>query len=791
MCRVLLMMVWAIVTPTSSYTHHSGDPRFYAYTHAASCPQHGFQTHTSVAHVHSTSCRTQGGVDAHTPFCREKKLGVEVDHVTQLLLRIPGECPSSSTPATIALTLQTVVASCVIQVNLTYLGEALQAELTRVWSLPHHHHPRPQPRLHLVLNTGHGSGSFSLAWGGVNQGVLSFPEGRVTLTTGVQGEVDGSGGSGSDGSGSDGSGSDGSGSDGSGSVGSGSDGDGSDGDRSDGSGSDGGSQWWRLCVEGGHPSVGDHTSPPHTCPEEGGGGLEVLARRHWGEKNNTWVSGATLSIQAGGNGEEHHLLNLTITSNIPSLPHRGWRQVVAHITPLRLVLEGEVTTRREESHQRMDITAEVRNLATGASFKLFSWDVTTLQASSGRQEEEHKASKNIGEKYLPDDHSGQGSPDTLSQLHTEASRVRESSAKPEPERQIQDLRQVITSDVLNMKTNMTVHETPSGGYIVRIHQDALPPFCPQLGWKLNQIFNFSRDFSGWEYVVSQWSWGNMVVKGEFGASPLQWYQKIFAFSLDQAAPLPSTHLVFDFRDFRKFIVQMKWPTLGAVLTASLTLSDDEYVLQVKEGNEFRGEQFERVLMKVCGEETPAGLAITWSLDSERTTTLLTAAASVLTRAVSHPGMCGEGPGPHPFRQVLHRLLGFTHLSDGLMLEWRRLLHWIVHSTELQHLWEALAKELYLGKEKSSSSYRNGDEPNERTVWAYMWAAAERLGVVKETLEGEGVLVNRERLWECSKMALRFWELLVTERQDECSVSYQVAAIVQDLTSRFSHILLKT
>ncbi|KAG7169279.1 hypothetical protein Hamer_G022241 [Homarus americanus] len=659
MCRVLLMMVWAIVTPTSSYTHHSGDPRFYAYTHAASCPQHGFQTHTSVAHVHSTSCRTQGGVDAHTPFCREKKLGVEVDHVTQLLLRIPGECPSSSTPATIALTLQTVVASCVIQVNLTYLGEALQAELTRVWSLPHHHHPRPQPRLHLVLNTGHGSGSFSLAWGGVNQ--------------------------------------------------------------------------------------------------EGGGGLEVLARRHWGEKNNTWVSGATLSIQAGGNGEEHHLLNLTITSNIPSLPHRGWRQVVAHITPLRLVLEGEVTTRREESHQRMDITAEVRNLATGASFKLFSWDVTTLQASSGRQEEEHKASKNIGEKYLPDDHSGQGSPDTLSQLHTEASRVRESSAKPEPERQIQDLRQVITSDVLNMKTNMTVHETPSGGYIVRIHQDALPPFCPQLGWKLNQIFNFSRDFSGWEYVVSQWSWGNMVVKGEFGASPLQWYQKIFAFSLDQAAPLPSTHLVFDFRDFRKFIVQMKWPTLGAVLTASLTLSDDEYVLQVKEGNEFRGEQFERVLMKVCGEETPAGLAITWSLDSERTTTLLTAAASVLTR-------------------------------------WRRLLHWIVHSTELQHLWEALAKELYLGKEKSSSSYRNGnigDEPNERTVWAYMWAAAERLGVVKETLEGEGVLVNRERLWECSKMALRFWELLVTERQDECSVSYQVAAIVQDLTSRFSHILLKT
>lgn len=34
-------------------------------------------------------------------------------------------------------------------------------------------------------------------------------------------------------------------------------------------------------------------------------------------------------------------------------------------------------------------------------------------------------------------------------------------------------------------------------------------------------------------MVNEWDWGSIVVRAEWGASLLQWYQKIFAFSFDQ------------------------------------------------------------------------------------------------------------------------------------------------------------------------------------------------------------------------------------------------------------------
>ncbi|KAK8746233.1 hypothetical protein OTU49_017312 [Cherax quadricarinatus] len=331
--------------------------------------------------------------------------------------------------------------------------------------------------------------------------------------------------------------------------------------------------------------------------------------------------------------------------------------------------------------------------------------------------------------------------------------------------------------------------TPAGSYIVRIHQIAQIPFCPPLGWSLNQIFNFSHDFSGWEYVVSQWEWGNMVVQGEFGSSPLEWYQKTFAFSLDQAAPLPSTHIILDFRDFSKFMLKVRWPTLATNLAASLNMQDGHYFLQVKKVDEFQGEEAGDVLVWVQGEETREGsLVVSWNLDTDKILALLTSAVTLLNQATSHPGMCGDTLDKHTFSQALQKLLGQNPacLWEKLLLQGHHLLGWVNGATKLQYLWKKLMEEHSQGKSKSSSNYN--EDSSQQEVWEHIWTAAKMMGVLEEISESaKVVVVVTKRVQGYWNLLQKLWEL-VAENQGKCSVPYQLSTFIEELASQLKIFL---
>ncbi|XP_063857368.1 uncharacterized protein LOC135098884 isoform X5 [Scylla paramamosain] len=214
-----------------------------------------------------------------------------------------------------------------------------------------------------------------------------------------------------------------------------------------------------------------------------------------------------------------------------------------------------------------------------------------------------------------------------------------------------------------------------GGRWIRILQRTHLAFCPHVGWNLNQIFRFNRDWTGWEYeyVVNTWEWGNMVVKAEWGVSLLQWYQKTFSFSFDQAAALPSTQLVLDFRDWWSYKVWLKWPVLASSLAASLTLGRDSHTLlgesdrvgvtwEVKKVDEFLGEDAGKVVARVVARHTPAGLVVTFHADTASMQELHDTVTAVLAQAMESPDLCGEVPDHATLLKFLHDFLGQSPAS---------------------------------------------------------------------------------------------------------------------------------
>ncbi|XP_069185554.1 uncharacterized protein [Procambarus clarkii] len=745
---VLLRTWWA-------HAHHSA----LHLTPAPSHPQNDYQACVGpVDEMASSPPPAQGARrgSSSTPRCylETQQSWDETGHLNHLLLRRPGGWLSTSTPATFNFTSQTCVATCSSQVKVAYSG---QVEVMTTWvsgpARPPTHLHHPPTHLHLVVNTTREkSEGLALVWDGRDQSVLlTSSEGTVTVTSGPQaahGDARSDGGHNCDHKDGDGGrncddrcGRDGN-MEGTSSCDEGSSSSSEDGETR-------GSRWWSLRVQAGRSSPGSLVGEEETV-------MKVAVDHQWAASTRGSTYTTTISGQGAG-GEVTHLLNLT-TTHSPHQHHKSWRREL-HLVPLHLILETEVTARTEESSQKTEIVAELRNSATGARAKFVSVEVSVVGAEEPACDKEgYKVKSSPGGAMCRPQHHSKEEGD-LHDTVMESSSVRGTPGAPEPEKETQTITQELTSDVLNLKSNLSVHATPTGGHIVRIRQAAQTPLCPPLGWSLNQIFNLSRELSGWEYVVSQWGWGNMVVRAEFGASPLQWYQKIFAFSLDQAAPLPSTHLVLDFRDSTKFLVRVRWPTLAAGLTTSLTLLDHRYTLQVTEVDEFRGEGGGEELVWVLGDATREGeVEVTWSLHTQRLTATLADAAALLTQAASHPGACGPDPAHQPsFRHVLERLLGHdpSLLWHQLLRQGSRLLHRVDKVPELHYLWEALEEELGLGESKSSSNDYN--EVVQRTPWAYIWAVAEQLGVVKERREGAGVVVYTGRLLEASKLALNFWE----------------------------------
>ncbi|KAK8373015.1 hypothetical protein O3P69_010927 [Scylla paramamosain] len=173
----------------------------------------------------------------------------------------------------------------------------------------------------------------------------------------------------------------------------------------------------------------------------------------------------------------------------------------------------------------------------------------------------------------------------------------------------------------------------------------------------------------------------MVVKAEWGVSLLQWYQKTFSFSFDQAAALPSTQLVLDFRDWWSYKVWLKWPVLASSLAASLTLGRDSHTLLVKKVDEFLGEDAGKVVARVVARHTPAGLVVTFHADTASMQELHDTVTAVLAQAMESPDLCGEVPDHATLLKFLHDFLGQSPASL-----WADLLQEV---TEGVGLWEAV------------------------------------------------------------------------------------------------------
>ncbi|XP_050739142.1 uncharacterized protein LOC127009823 [Eriocheir sinensis] len=487
-----------------------------------------------------------------------------------------------------------------------------------------------------------------------------------------------------------------------------------------------GGWFWKLWVRDsdvdGEAPAGAST-PPH--PDEGGAqaGSGVLVRVFPAAPGtNGWGVSANASL----GGDWRRLLTLSFIAH----NERSW-QVSLEIPLLSVAFECESVW--SEGEQHWQVTVGVNSSASGASLKLVHLELKEQEDEAKHAEDNGEAgdlwgSRNtdgyefchrpgifVEEKWREQSGHEENRPDACSKGRAEA----ESGSLPSGA--THQIRQSIASSVLNYSSNMTTFPSDDGEHTVWIHQRSHLAFCPRLSWTLNQVFRFRPDWSGWEYVVMGWDWGGMVVRGEWGVSLLQWYQKTFAFSFDKGAPLPSTHVVLDFRDRRSYKVWLRWPVLAAALAASVTVDHDRHALLVEEVDEFLGEGAAVELARVEAQHSPAGLTLTASFSAGRIRELHADAILALERNV-----CGEVSLANTFGEFLRRLLGQPpgRLWDRLLLEIRHLLLGSGSQTNFHHLWEALEEEI-------------GTAGGAWDLWGLAWAGLERAGLVE--VRGEGQL----------------------------------------------------
>ncbi|XP_063877009.1 uncharacterized protein LOC135109543 isoform X3 [Scylla paramamosain] len=410
-------------------------------------------------------------------------------------------------------------------------------------------------------------------------------------------------------------------------------------------------------------------------------------------------------------GKRRRLLNLTVT------PHTGkhW-QVSLHVPIISTALEWETKLWKNQGKQHWEVNGEVKSTKSDISLEFVHFkqekqdeetQVTDDRGEAGRCDAEGCGDGGVKEPKAKSRHhvdsdcdsdlrkeqtvdqnevcSGrdhksedlkQNDPDSVMlNVDEECSKKAECDGPEESvsSEAVQETTQKLTSRVFSLSSNMKTFVSSDGGRWIRILQRTHLAFCPHVGWNLNQIFRFNRDWTGWEYVVNTWEWGNMVVKAEWGVSLLQWYQKTFSFSFDQAAALPSTQLVLDFRDWWSYKVWLKWPVLASSLAASLTLGRDSHTLlgesdrvgvtwEVKKVDEFLGEDAGKVVARVVARHTPAGLVVTFHADTASRQELHDTVTAVLAQAMESPDLCGEVPDHATLLKFLHDFLGQSPAS---------------------------------------------------------------------------------------------------------------------------------
>ncbi|XP_068202684.1 uncharacterized protein [Palaemon carinicauda] len=350
-------------------------------------------------------------------------------------------------------------------------------------------------------------------------------------------------------------------------------------------------------------------------------------------------------------------------------------------------------------------------------------------------------------------------------------------------RRIQKVSQTLgkTSAFL-MTSDMTVDLTSSGHFIVLIHQKLNLSVCPALSFSLKQIFNISSNFSGWEYVLNQWHWGNIVVKGFWGQSFFELYKKTFSFSFDQDIPLPNIDVILDFDDYEKFFVKFVCPTLASSVGIITFVKFPVVTLEAFQEDEFWKEKSRLYFVNILYDQDK--MTVSWNFNEERMIELYKGIMDVLYKAASHPEFCGNQLN-WSLQKVLISLIGYDEAYfwqeiNRLIQELQEVFNPAISLFGLQELWrlaqENLTKDSALGKLE---------------LQQWIWYAVKNLHLAEEKPGGNGIILHIQDCKLIFNCAKDIWKLIyVEEDPDSYMFGYDLPKCLQLIKKFFKQNFLQ-
>ncbi|XP_042890940.1 uncharacterized protein LOC122265621 [Penaeus japonicus] len=515
---------------------------------------------------------------------------------------------------------------------------------------------------------------------------------------------------------------------------------------------------------------------------------------HFGVEFKAQVSKGKISVTCRSLLGERRLLTYASTEV------SGAGKWMLHLPTLNLRLNASSTSWREYLKDHSYFEAEMTNLITKTSIRITSKEVLVRQrdnvdAREKQVQEEKTASETVHshpskgmETGSEEDLSGNSSSRSDNERgldedlvggdfqDTEGSSggfdfiptVLPANCIPGSKR-VKQVQQSVSSSIFNMETNMTIDATPTGEHIIGILQKASLPDCPNLGWALRQIFNFSSSFAGWENVVSQWSWGSMVVEAQWGVSFFQYYHKIFAFNTDQNSPLPSTHIILDFRDYKEFQVKAKCPTLGKSLVFNLHTDADHHTFMVRSVNEFMPRD-SVIFITVDVVAINDDLAVTWYFDEEKTLFVWNKIAGTVIEALSSTRFCGQNSVNEKIEKFIMDIFDAT--SIHLMPEVWSLVNLMSEVEELKDL-SMLLKEM------------NQDVFEFSSHWSNLLAFGYKVGILEAHPQGVGVTVKTKGIIQMFYIAMESVKPFLG-CSSTCDTTHQLSRLIENFIASIHH-----
>ncbi|XP_037779564.1 uncharacterized protein LOC119576093 [Penaeus monodon] len=585
---------------------------------------------------------------------------------------------------------------------------------------------------------------------------------------------------------------------------------------------------WRLCVQSRNktdqscrrsyddgPPQGDNRflgepagqidpqcTPTFTEPNElyhgrGADGIHTKQPEHFeGVEFVTQLSKGKISVMSRSLSGDRRLL--VYTSSTEGSDPSMW---MLHLPTLNLRLNASSTSWRDHLNDHSYFEAEMTNLITKTKVKITSKEVLVRQRDNLDDTEKQVQEENKGKEAVrnhspktmeagseedPVADSSSQENDRCTKRHLDEGPVgtdfQESEAcsfgfdmsgsfRPAKcipgSKLVKHVQQTVASSIFNLQTTMTVDATPDGEHIIGILQKTSLPVCPNLDSVLKQIFNFSSSFTGWEYVVSQWSWGSMLVEAQWGVSFFQYYHKIFAFNTDQNSPLPSIHFLLDFRDYKEFQVKAKCPTLGKSLVFTLHTDANHHTFMVRSMNEFMPLD-SSTLIKVDIEVIRSDLAVTWYFDEEKTFSIWSQVSEAVLEAISSTSFCGQNANKKGVKTFIMDMFGDTSLQ--LMPEIWALLTIVREVEELQDL-KVFFKET------------NQDVFDFSSLWSNLRASGYKMGLLEAHPQGIGVTVKTQGIIWVFSTAMEAWNV-VSGCSNNCDTTHQLSRLIEDFVASF-------